>query len=213
MGGKGSGGRRNTPPPARESVKESTPAKVQPDINHRSINAGLELMDLEDIDDWSDAEVLKERFLECLDICDKWELKPIVSNIALGFGISAALFQDIVFGRMPRYKGLSRESMQFLQKVYDFLKQNLENNLMDERGNPVKWIFLGKNYFGLTDQRENIVRHVDDKPELPQGSSVANKYAELVGVTKSELPEAKVVSVEDVPEVVIEDDENVQNKG
>lgn len=211
MGGKGSGRRKGDPvkPPPRETTYQyqGGPARVEEDINHRSIKLGQEMMFLGDIENWGDISVLEKRFKECLEICDKWHIKPIVSNIALGFGITSELFVDICQGRMPRYKGLTRESFSFMQKIYAFLKQNLENNLIDEKGNPVKWIFLGKNYFGLTDQVERVVKHVDEKPELPQGSNVTDKYASLVGRKTERLPEAEVVAVEDVPEIVVEESE------
>lgn len=215
MGGKGSGRYKDGSPrpPVGVAKHEDAPTKIPGDINHRSIGLGLEMMELGDIDDWSDASELRERFMKCLNICDKWDIKPIVSNIALGFGISANVFQDIVLGRTPRYKGLTQEGLRFLQKCYDFLRQNLENNLIDERGNPVKWIFLGKNYFGLTDQTERVVKHVDAKPELPQAEKTVNKYASLVGAAPQQLPEAEVLNVEDVPEIVVEEDDSPQVDG
>lgn len=213
MGGKGSGRRKGDPrnvgpPPEARLTTQTPPASIDADFNHRSISLGLELMALGDIDDWSDPEVLIERFNECLRLCEKWDIRPMVSNVALGFGVSAQKFQDIAAGRMPRYKGLTRSSGEAIQKAYEFLHQNLENNLVNERGNPVKWIFLGKNYFGLTDQTEKIVRHVDEKPELPKGDNVTSKYASLVGAGQSQLPEAEIVQIEDVPEVVIEENED-----
>ena len=211
MGGKGSGRRKGDPvkPPSPEVSPDlkSPPTNVEADINHRSIQLGREMMRLGDIEDWSDPDVLQERFDKCLEICDKWHIKPLVSNVALGFGVSADLLSDICLNRRPRYKGLTPRSSCFMQKMYDFLKQNLENNLIDEKGNPVKWIFMGKNYFGLTDQTEHIVKHADEKPELPQGGNVTSKYAGLIGGKSKQLPEAELVEVEDVPEIVIEENE------
>lgn len=187
-----------TPPPVRGKAQGKAPGVDYESFSYRSIEMGKELMLLPTIDDWSEPEPLQERFFEILEICQKWQIPPNVSNVALGFGIGSELFVDICLGRCPRYKLLTQRSMSLCKKIYAFLKQNMENSLVNERGNPVKWIFLGKNYFGFTDQTETVVRHVDEKAELPQSSNVIGKYAGIVGTNSPELPQAELVSVESV---------------
>lgn len=190
--------RKHTPSPVGGNVDEDSPSKEFMSFNRRSIELGKALMRLPKIDDWSDPDVLLDRFMVVLDLLEEWQIVPNASNVALGFGVDGGMFVDIALGRYPRYKGLTRASLKIVSEIYSFLKQNLENNLLNERGNPVKWIFLGKNYFGLTDSSEKVIKHENEKPELPKSENVVGKYAGLVGQRVEELPEATIVNIESV---------------
>ena len=78
------------------------------------------------------------------------------------------------------------------------MRLSWEINLQTEKGNPVKWLFLGKNYYGMRDQTEQVVMHVDEAAALPSARETAAKYAALVGRDEPRALEAEVIDVEDV---------------
>ncbi|MEC4272944.1 hypothetical protein VJ923_07220 [Adlercreutzia sp. R25] len=203
MGGKGSGGyRRNALP--RESnpiVQGNDPLNVDPDQNRRAIAFGRALMGLPDVD-LSDAPAVEERFFLYLDMCDRHGVRPLVSGIimALGLGSKQAL-RGIATGdpHFAKYRGVTPETVRVIQKIYEFLEIHWEDRFMEDSGNPVKYIFMGKNHFGYKDQAERVVHHVDERKALQTPEEVAEKYRAMAGRPDSEPLEIEPVSVESLP--------------
>ena len=181
MGGKGSGGYRKGGPPKHNPVVDgNNPRNVDAEANHWSIELGKRLMHMEP-PDYSDPDAIIERFEEYLAICDELHMRPLMQGTAMALGMNREMFSGIVHGRYTKWKNITPESIHAMQKCHDFLQLNWENQLSTEKGNPVKWIFLGKNHFGYRDQSERVVAHVDARPQLPDSKDVGRKYAALVG--------------------------------
>ena len=187
MGGKGSG-RYRKGQPNDSPFTGLNPRSVDPDANHWSIELGKRLMGWEP-PDYSDPDAMLKRFYDYLDVCDELKMRPLVQGTAMAFGMNRNVMTDIVVGRLPKWKNLTPESRSVLKKCYDFLQLSWENQLSTETGNPVKWIFLGKNHFGYRDQSERVVAHVDARPQLPDSEAVAGKYAALVGRDEEQVYE------------------------
>ena len=202
MGGKGSGGyRRNALPRDKNPVVQAhDPLAVDADANRRAIAFGRSLVALE-VPDLSDLDEIRARFDAYLDMCEEAGVRPLVAGLAMAFGLNRRTFRGIVAGdpHFAKYKGVSPEVVHFFQKIYDFLEVYWENGLMEETGNPVKHIFYAKNNYEYTDQAERIVRHVDEKRELPTAEEVADKYRKMAGRPDSVPLEIEPVSVESLP--------------
>ena len=201
MGGKGSGRKpvKDGGPRVRTPMTEAAdPTNIDPRVNHKAIGFGKALMALED-PDWTDADSMRERFYEYLDLCDEFAVKPMVSSMAQAFGMDRRTLWGIATGNEAyrHWKGVTPQSIDVIKKSYVFLQTNLEISLMEEQKNPVKWFFLAKNYFGYEDQTVKVQRVEVDRRELPSPEEVAAKYALAVGKTAGELPEADVVEVID----------------
>lgn len=206
MGGPGSGRRKGcaghaVPYDKNPMSQARNMADVDPRANSKVVAFGKALMAFEP-PDFSDAAQLEQRFYDYLDLCDCREVRPMVSSMANAFGISRQELQGIAAGHInwQGWRGgvLTREGYSILKKAYTFLETAWETYLMEDKGNPVKYIFLGKNYFGMRDQTEQVQVRVDATPTLPDPKEVAAKYAAMVGRPKPEaLPEAEVVEVED----------------
>ena len=69
---------------------------------------------------------------------------------------------------------------------------------MDEKGNPVKWIFLGKNYFAMKDQSDRVNYNVEMPAQLPSAEDVTEKYKAMVG--RQEPIKIEAIKIEDVEE-------------
>lgn len=192
MGGRGSGGSRpgGVPRDKNPIVQGNDMTNVNPGTNSRALGFAAELMQWGE-PDYSSAEAMEARLFEFLALCERWNVKPMVQACATAFGMTRQTYSAIAHGDESRYKarGLTRESMGIVQKSYALLQTVWEINLCEEKGNPVKWIFFGKNHFGYTDKTEAVVCAVDDtRRDLPTPEAVAAKYAAMVGHVPAELP-------------------------
>lgn len=201
MGGKGSGGyRKNALPRDKNPLLQAANPDVNPDVNHRMIERGKEIMRLPELD-YSDADALEQRFFDFLDLCDKYSLRPMVSVCASAFGMNRHTYQGIAVGD-PKYDNwhggiLTPRCRTVIQKSYEFLNQAWETYLVEEKGNPVRWIFMGKNYFDMRDQTEHVQIRREERPTLTDPQELASKYAAMVGQPQATLAEAEIVEIED----------------
>ena len=201
MGGKGSGGyRKNALPRDKNPIVQGNNLDAQdPDFNHRTIELGKKLFAMPD-PDYTDPDAMQERFFEYLTLCDEWQVRPSVTGVAMAFGMNRGTLYNLRVGAQKTYKTLTQESLAIVQKSYEFLEKIYEDNLQEEKGSPVKWIFLGKNHYGYRDQTERVNIKIDDtKPQLT-AAEVQEKYAKQLGKQPDtkELPE--IVEVETLPD-------------
>lgn len=182
MGGKGSGGRRKNAGTGAE--------KVDPDVNHRVIEYTKELARLEPCD-LTDPGAIEERFFDFLALGDKWGMRPGVASYAASLGISRQQLwyitrHDFDSATINGVK-VTRESFSVIKKHFGFLEITLENLMMADKGNPVKYFFLAKNHFGYKDQSEHINVNIDERAALPTADEVAAKYAAQLGKPQPEV--------------------------
>jgi len=202
MGGKGSGGNGKGVPYEHNPVKQAAdPTNIDPKVNSKVMKMGIWLMGLEP-PDYGDETAVKRRVMDYLTKCDELEIKPMVNGLCQALDIPRTDFWGIVNDdkRLANWHGgvLTPESRYVMRKAYAFLNTAWETYLVDERGNPVKWIFLGKNYFGMRDQTEHVQLRADLTPQLTSPEEVSEKYAKMVGKPTDSLPQATIESIEDV---------------
>lgn len=187
MGGPGSGRRKNDGGRKNDGDKNyvnfgADPTKVEPRTNSAAIRFGKLLMGMEPVD-MADDEAVMARVIEYFNLCDSKDLRPMVTGLSMALGINRHVLSGIARGdpQYERYKGVTAKSRSVLKKAYDFLQFYLEFSMQEERGNPVKWIFLAKNYFGFRDQTERVDIQVDATPRLASPDEIAQRYLGQVG--------------------------------
>ena len=204
MGGKGSGGNGKGVPYEHNPVKQAAdPANVDPEVNSKVMKMGIWLMGLER-PDYGDERAVKGRVMDYLAKCDELGIKPMVNGLCQALDMPRQDFWGIVNGQkgMGNWRGgvLTPESIDVMRKAYAFLSAAWETYLVDEKGNPVKWIFLGKNYFGMRDVSEHVQVRADVTPQLTSPEELSDKYAKMVGKPREKLTEGVIESIEDVPD-------------
>lgn len=204
MGGKGSGGNgKGVPYEKNPLMQAADPTNVDPKANSKVMQMGMWLMELES-PDYGDERAVKGRVLEYFAKCDELGMKPMVNGLCQALDVPRTDFWGIVNDdkRLANWHGgvLTPESRCVMRKAYAFLNTAWESYLVDEKGNPVKWIFLGKNYFGMRDVSEHVQVRADVSPQLTSPDELKDKYGKMVGKPQEQLPEAVIESVEDVPE-------------
>ena len=192
MGGKGSG---NPKPAANES---RNPRNIDRDANHWSIELGREMIGW-DPPDYADAESVRQRFFDFLDACERCSMRPLMTGWSMALGLDRR--EVLLVSKGDEYAckrvGVTPESQFAFKKSYEFLQLSWEAQLTSEKNNPVKWLFLGKNYYGYTDTTERVTRHIDETPRLADPEEVKARYLAKVGKVAESLPEAEVIEVED----------------
>ena len=193
MGGKGSGARRGEERAwgSRTNPSPSAQDNVGPK-NSAIIRFSLAIAKLPEIDRADEGQV-QARIEEYFGMCDEWQMKPTIEGLSLALGINRGTF-FMMLKRGKPYVGLTANTLLLLEKAYDLMQQLWSQNLLEDGGNPVKHIFLGKNNFGYSDTTERIERHVVEQRSLPTPEEAAARYAGKIGV---EIPVEAVV--EDAP--------------
>ncbi|WP_165170663.1 hypothetical protein [Adlercreutzia sp. ZJ242] len=186
MGGKGSGrsprSHANLPKDDRNPAVATRMENVDPGVNSRIMRFGKRLMAFEE-PAWDDEDALMRRFYDYLDLCDEFGIRPMVNSMAQAFGMNRQALWGVCTGseHYRKWKGVTPACVNVLKKAYDFLQTSWEIYLTEEKGNPVKWFFLAKNYFGYEDQTVRVQRVEVNQTSLPSPEEVAAKYARQLG--------------------------------
>ena len=150
------------------------------EANRKMLAFGRELLMLPDLD-LSDDEAIERRITWYFDRCEELGYKPLINGLGQALGVSRSIVMALSNGSKRSYKNLTPSGLSKIEKAYLLLATYWENSLTMEKGNPVKWFFLGKNHFGYTDQHEQIVRHEDERLALKSPEEIAKFYAEKLG--------------------------------
>lgn len=198
MGGKGSGRgsggyRKNGMAAANDHTN------VSPKSNARALSAAREVFHLPDPDDYNDLDFMADRLDDVIDICERNAVRPMLATISSAMGMTPSALRHIAVGGQRTYKGqrLTDAAIAFYKKTYDFFYNVWEMNLTEGGAATAGLIFLGKNYYGMRDQVEQIRVNVDAGAGLPAAEDVAERYAKRLGVAAEPLE--LEATVEDVP--------------
>jgi hypothetical protein len=195
LGGKGSGRRKgdggrhvnNGPDFLTENPN---PNGITPTTNRSSIAFVQEYMSWGPVD-LSDPDAMQQRINDYLDLCVKYDTKPLISGLCIVIGSNR---QEIMGWSNGANNRLARElspasasvlqkSLENLEVFWEFAMQN------DGYRNPVSGIFIGKNNFAYKDSSETVVRH-ETAQQGPTRAQLEAKYA-------AALPEDTEIVVED----------------
>lgn len=165
------------------------------DRNSDAIDFSLEMMSWPSID-LSDADAMRQRFNDYLELCRKYNTKPLISGMCAVMGFTRNELTSWAKGNNNNLaRRLSPESAELLARLsqmneiyWEFAMQN------NEYRNPVTGIFLGKNNFGYKDVSETIVRH-DDEDAAPDRKALERKYRAAIP-----LDDVKVEEVHELGE-------------
>ncbi|MCP2077356.1 hypothetical protein BR46_000951 [Adlercreutzia equolifaciens subsp. celatus DSM 18785] len=191
--GRGSGGYRKNGMAAANDCQN-----VEPRNNARSLRAAKEVFELPDPSDYNDLDFMADRLDDVIDICERNAVRPMLATISSAMGMTPNALRSIAVGGQRTYKGqrLTDSALGFYKKTYDFFYNVWEMNLIEGGAATAGLIFLGKNYYGMRDQVEQIRVNVDAAAGLPSAEDVAERYAKRLGVAQK--PVELEATVEDV---------------
>lgn len=158
---------------AKQVVKRKAPPRPQqqvqtdPGDNSKYLRHSMSMWDWQK-PDMSDASAVQERINQYFALCDKDDMKPSVSGMALAFSVDRRTLWRWVNG--IESSNLTAESRLTLKKAYSILECQMENYMQNGKINPVSGIFLMKNNMGYEDKTEMVIT-----PQSPIGESTGQK--------------------------------------
>ena len=99
---------------------------------------------------FSSLEQLKDDLSEYFNLCEKTDTVPTITAIALWLGVN----RDTIYAHAHNPNSPFSET---LKNVINYCHITMENGTIAGKINPVTFIFLAKNYFGLEDSKNITV--------------------------------------------------------
>lgn len=143
----------------KKKVKSGNPAlvgdkalQVNSGDNSQYLGHGLELMRLPPINADNEDEIIN-RIDEYFQLCEKWDVKPAVSGLAMALGIDRRRLWEIKTDYEGRNVKMTARARDSIKKAYIFLENLWENYMLNYKIHPTAGIFLAKNNFGYKDEQ------------------------------------------------------------
>ena len=108
---------------------------------------------------WNSVEELNCEIAEYFDLCERTDTVPTITSLCGWLHCERSTF----------YEHCNNPNSPFshtLKNVLTICHSFLENGTIDGKINPVTFIFLGKNYFGLRDDKQITVAPTDSKAQI-----------------------------------------------
>ena len=181
MGGKGSG--RKTGDGGKHGYSELAKAVPSHESAAKAMELAKRLLPMEP-PAYDEEQGVIDRFGEYLAVCDEVGVRPLVHGWCTALGLEYGVYLAIVSGEPGAGErvGVTPSVKRLLKKIHQFLATAWEAYIASEQGNPAKWIFLGKNFFGMRDQTEHVRITYDATPQTQAPEEVIARYQEQLGV-------------------------------
>lgn len=153
--------------------------QADPGDNARYTRHNMELYTLPEIS-LDDAEQVNGRVFDYFGICERNDMKPSVTALALALGIDRRRLWEIANGKSAKPPAVS----DVLKKAYLILNAQMEDYAQNGKMNPVTAIFLMKNHFGYQDKQEIEVSAGQSDIESPE--ALDEKYRDAIPVDFTE---------------------------
>lgn len=108
-----------------------------------------------------------------LELCQKTTTIPTVIGLATWLGVN----KDTLYAHANNPNSIFSDSV---KNFIDLCHMSLENGAIDGKVNPVTYIFMGKNYFGLSDSKDIKVSatNTQGSPNAEETASALRKQLE-----------------------------------
>lgn len=145
----------------------------EPGQNTKYLNHAMEVLAMPPID-VKDIKQVEQRIWEYYELCAANDVKPSSTGFRNALGISKQTLSD---WRLGKWRANTHQAV--ICKGYDMLEALWEDYMQNGKINPVAGIFLGKNLYGYTDQKEVVVTPNTGPVEAVDPDVIEAKYDEL----------------------------------
>ena len=108
---------------------------------------------------WDSVDVLEKELVEYFELCDKTNTVPTITAIATWLHCN----RDTIYAHANNSNSPFSD---VLKNVINVCHTALENGAVDGKVNSVVYIFMGKNYFSLTDSKDITISANSDKQTI-----------------------------------------------
>ena len=128
-------------------------------------------------------DMLENELSDFFDLCDKTNTVPTIVGIALYLGVN----RDTIYAHANNPNSPVSD---IFKNVINYCHMIIENGTIAGRINPVTYIFLGKNYFSLKDDKNITVAPATNDPvNTPATMEALQKQIEEENVANAEYTE------------------------
>lgn len=129
-------------------------------------------------------EGLQKELDEYFDLCDKTDTVPTITGIALWLGVN----RDTIYAHANNSNSPFSD---IFKNVINFCHMTMENGTIDGKVNPVTYIFLAKNYFGLEDSKNITVAATNNSgtPNAEETAQALQKQLQEEHITEATISE------------------------
>lgn len=132
---------------------------------------------------FQDVNVLEKDLSDFFDLCDKTGTVPTITGIALYLGVH----RDTIYAHANNPNSPVSD---IFKNVINYCHMTVENGAIAGKINPVTYIFLGKNYFSMSDAKDiNIIPPNNTDTNTPATMEALQKQIELENVANAEYTE------------------------
>lgn len=115
---------------------------------------------------FSSMDQLKEDIGEYFDACNEYDIMPTVSNLALWLGVNVDTLYEHKNNSMSPFS-------EVIKNVFNYMHSLMQGGTLSGDINPVTYIFLSKNYYGMRDDKNIQVSATNDQ-SAPNAEETAN---------------------------------------
>lgn len=133
---------------------------------------------------WNSVEELEKELSDFFSLCEKTDTVPTITCIATWLHCS----RDTIYSHANNPNSPFSD---ILKNVINICHASLENGAIDGKVNSVVYIFMGKNYFSLEDNKNITVTPTDSKTSLnaPETMEAIQKQLEEETIPNAEYKE------------------------
>jgi hypothetical protein len=114
---------------------------------------------------WSSVEELEEETAKFLELCDRTNTIPTIINLSVWLGCN----KDTIYAHA---NDSNSPFSDFFKNVINLFHGSIESSAIGGGVNPVLYMFLGKNYFGMKDDK-NITVAASNNQSTPNAQETA----------------------------------------
>ena len=108
--------------------------------------------------DATDTKAITERAEWYFSVCAQNGIRPSITGLAAAFGLSYQRLTEIRAGNYRLLPNWPRESLEIMASYIRAMETLWSEEMTSGEVNPIVSFFMGKNYYGMRDQTEHIIR-------------------------------------------------------
>lgn len=133
---------------------------------------------------FSSMEQLKEDIGSYFDACNEYDIMPTVANLALWLGVNVDTLYEHKNNSMSPFSDV-------IKNVFNYMHTLMQGGTLSGDINPVTYIFLSKNYYGMRDDKNIQVSATNDSssPNAQETASALRKQLEEESIPDATISE------------------------
>lgn len=154
---------------------------AQPNVKEFNKEMQKKIFTKSRVNAFSKYEDLEKEISDFFEICSRTDTVPTVTSLALWLGCNRDTIYAHANNSNSPYSDVMKRTINYMHSV-------MENGTVDGKINPVTYIFLSKNYYGMRDDKNITV--------TPTGPSQDTNSPETIDAIRKQIEEENIPNAE-----------------